>query len=199
MFFWVILSLVIGIIFVICGMCYENNDCLNFGLSFISGTIVGIFCNVGITKYFRNVDKTIEANNKQLINEKNIYLEQVDSLANFVSAYQEIIANLNAFICSNPRLTDGEDAVGYYNICKALWDLPSAVYLDEKILSAKQIELINETYYHLIDLRNYIEKKEYSQIKLADEALFAIKPIAECMVINGDIQTKIHELESKIK
>ena len=172
---------------------------LNVGVSFLSGTIVGIFCNVGITKYYRKKDETIQANNKKLLDEKSDYLKQINSLSDFISAYEDVIANLNAFMCSNPELTNGEDAVGYYDMCKSLWNLPSAMYLDEKILSKEQIDLINRAYYRVITIRNHIEKKEYSCIKISDEALFAIKSIGECMTINSSINEKIRELASKIQ
>ena len=193
------ISFAIGVVLLRLGLQYDNDNCLNLGISFLSGTIVGIFCNISITQYYRVKDKTIQANNEQLLAKKSAYLEQVDSLTAFVSMYEDVIASLNAFICSNPNLTDGETDDGYYDVCKSLWYLPDAMHPDESILSQEQIKLMEEARFHLITIRNHIEKKEYSQIKLTDEALFATKLFGVCLTINGSIKVRVRELEAKLK
>ena len=195
----IIISFIIGVALLFLEVYCKNEICLNLGLSILSGTIVGIFCNISITQYYRVKDKTIQANNEQLLDKKSTYLEQVNSLTAFVSMYEDVIASLNAFIRSTPNLTDGERADGYYNVCKSLWYLPDAMYLDESILSQEQIKLIEESRLRLSTIRNHIEKKEYSQIALTDEVLFATKLIGECMTINGSIKVSVCELEAKLK
>lgn len=193
------ISFAIGIVLLLLGLQYNDDNCLNLGISFLSGTIVGIFCNISITQYYRVKDKTIQTNNEQLLAKKDAYLEQVDSLTAFVSMYEDVIASLNAFICSNPNLTDGERADGYYDVCKSLWYLPDVMHLDETILSQEQIKLIEESRIRLGAIRNHLEKKEYSQIKLTDEALSAMRLFGICMTINGSIKVRVHELEAKLK
>ena len=75
--------------------------------------------------------------------------------------------------------------------CLLLWGTISSGVYAQRVLPAKSKEQKRT--------EKQIEKKENSQIKLTDEALFATKLFGVCLTINGSIKVRVRELEAKLK
>lgn len=199
MIFLLAISFGIGIVISFIGNYLALDTLTNLGLSWISGTIISIFCNFAISMYYRKKDEQIAKHNQQITQKKNELVEQYNALEELIAVYLDIINSINTYFISNANIQDDVIGLGYYELCKSSSKSPSAVLTAESILNENEIKDIHKAQKRLLQIQRHIETKSFSAIKFQDECLFALGFASRGMVTSCKIKAQLDELNNCIK